>query len=148
MQLIETSPHAPEAAALLAQSHALMNSLFPKGSCHYLDLDALAQPHITLWLTQDAQACSALARMNGYAEVKSLFTDPKARGKGHADRLLSQIIATATAEGLPLLRLETGTGLDAAHRLYTRHGFTPRGPFGPYEDSPYSIFMEKPLTAP
>ncbi|MFQ6547173.1 GNAT family N-acetyltransferase [Aestuariibius sp. 2305UL40-4] len=148
MTLVETDPRSPRARALLEQSHALMNSLFPKGACHYLDLDALAQPHITLWLTEDAHACGALARMNGYGEIKSLFTAPAARGKGHADRLLTNIIDTATTEGLPLLRLETGTGLDAAHRLYTRHGFTPCDPFGPYTDSPYSIFMEKPLITP
>jgi putative acetyltransferase len=55
---------------------------------------------------------------------------------------------TARKLALPLLRLETGTLLHAAHRLYARHGFVPSEPFGAYEQSPHSLFMEKPLEAP
>ena len=51
----------------------------------------------------------------------------------------------ARASGLPLLRLETGDDLHAAHRLYARHGFTETGPFGNYEEGPHSVFMEKRL---
>jgi len=42
-------------------------------------------------------------------------------------------------------RLETGDTLKAAHRLYEKHGFTFRGPFGEYPDLPESLFMEKRL---
>ena len=74
-----------------------------------------------------------------------MFTAPAGRGKGVAAAVLRMIEDTARDLGLPLLRLETGTGLDAAHRLYERFGFTRCGPFGDYTAGPYSIFYEKPL---
>lgn len=141
-------PKDQAAADLLAQSHALMNSLFPEGACHYLDLDALCADHIRFFVAREGDmvlGTGALAIMDGYGEVKSMFTDTAGRGKGIAAAVLRMVEDTACAEGLPMLRLETGTGLDAAHRLYARFGFETRGPFGSYDDSPYSIFMEKPL---
>lgn len=74
-----------------------------------------------------------------------MFTAFDARGTGVAQAMLERIEAEARAQGLRLLLLETGTGLDAAHRLYRRAGFVPRGPFGDYEEGPYSLFFEKGL---
>ena len=142
-------PREPRATALLEQSQALMQRLFAEDACHYLPIDALCGPAIRFFLaTEDGTALGtgALALKTGYGEVKSMFTAPAARGKGAASALLGRIESTARAEGLPLLRLETGTGLDAAHRLYARAGFTPCGPFGDYAAAPTSLFMEKPLT--
>ena len=48
----------------------------------------------------------------------------------------------ALAEGLPMLRLETGDKLAAAVSLYEDSGFTRRPPFGAYEDSPSSITVK------
>lgn len=142
------SPFDPPVRALLEASHALMQSLYDPEANHYLSLDALAAPHITLFAAASdglTLGTGALARCDGYGEVKSMFTAPQARGKGVADAILTRIADAARAEGVPLLRLETGTGLDAAHRLYARHGFSPRGPFGDYPQADTSIFMEKPL---
>ena len=44
-----------------------------------------------------------------------------------------------------MLKLETGSLLHAAHRMYERAGFTYCGPFGDYEDGEFSVFMEKAL---
>jgi putative acetyltransferase len=149
--MIKVAPASPKdegPAALLAQSHALMNAMFPAGACHYLDLDALCADHIRFFAARDGDAIlgtGALAIMDGYGEVKSMFTDEAGRGKGVAAAILRMVEDSARDEGLPVLRLETGTGLGAAHRLYDRFGFKTCGPFGTYEDSPYSIFMEKPL---
>lgn len=153
MIIIEAGhPKDAAPAALLAQSHALMNEMFPAGACHYLDLDALCADNIRFFVARDGTAIvgtGALAIMDGYGEVKSMFTDTSGRGKGVGAAMLRMIEDTAIDAGLPLLRLETGTGLDAAHRLYGRFGFAKRGPFGDYDDSPYSVFMEKPIeTAP
>ncbi|MEL6957823.1 MAG: GNAT family N-acetyltransferase [Pseudomonadota bacterium] len=141
-------PTAPGAAALLAQSHALMNSLFPAGACHYLDLEALTADHIHFFVARGGDrilGTGALAVQDGYGEVKSMFTDPAARGKGVAAAVLRMIEDTARDEGLKQLKLETGTGLDAAHRLYERFGFRTCGPFGSYQDGPFSLFYEKEL---
>jgi len=143
------SPNDPQAAALLGQSHDLMNTLFPAEACHYLDLDALCADNIRFFVARDGAdvlGTGALALKDGYGEVKSMFTAPDGRGKGIAAAMLRMIEDTAREEGLPLLRLETGIGLDAAHRLYDRFGFAQCGPFGDYEEGPYSLFYEKHLT--
>ena len=144
-----SSPKDAQAAALLGQSHALMNELFPADACHYLDLDALCADHIRFFTAREGGTVlgtGALAIMDGYGEVKSMFTAPEGRGRGVAAAVLRMIEDTAHDEGLTLLQLETGVGLDAAHRLYERFGFSRCGPFGSYEDGPYSIFYEKTLT--
>ncbi|MEO0829399.1 MAG: GNAT family N-acetyltransferase [Pseudomonadota bacterium] len=74
--------------------------------------------------------------------MKSMFVDPEARGAGIGDELMGHLISQARLLGLPALMLETGNLLHEAHRLYGRHGFAPRGPFGDYADEPTSIYME------
>jgi putative acetyltransferase len=141
-------PRSEEARALLAQSHALLASLYPPEHNHYLSVDELAQPHIDFWIAQDDSqpfGCVALARLHGYGEVKSMFVDPTARGQGVGAALIRTLEDRARATGLAILRLETGDNLDAAHRLYRRHGFTETGPFGDYEEGPHSVFLEKRL---
>lgn len=151
MLLIEpTSPRAPGTKALLEQSHALMLSLFSPDACHFLDLEALEDDSIHLFAARigdETVGTGALAVKSGYGEVKSMFTSDAARGKGVAAALLRQIEDTAIALKLPELKLETGTGLDAAHRLYERSGFTYTGPFGDYKAQPESLFMTKTLCA-
>lgn len=141
-------PRAPEATRLLEASHALMNELFPAESCHYLEIDDLCTPDITFLTVKngdDIIGCGALAEKDGYGELKSMFVAPSARGIGAADALIQSLIETANAKRIPLLRLETGDTLKAAHKLYEKHGFTFRGPFGDYPEHPASLFMEKPL---
>ncbi|TNC52393.1 GNAT family N-acetyltransferase [Rubellimicrobium rubrum] len=141
-------PRSEEARALLGQSHALLASLYPPEDNHYLSVDELAQPHIDFWIAETGgqpQGCIALARLNGYGEVKSMFVDPAARGQGVGAALMTALEARARALGLPMLRLETGDTLDDAHRLYARHGFGTCGPFGDYAEGPHSVFMEKRL---
>ncbi|QDC08359.1 GNAT family N-acetyltransferase [Oceanicola sp. D3] len=142
------SPHHPEATALLNQSHALMKSLFPPEDNFFLDIDALAGPNIvffTALLEGQVVGTGALAVKGGYGEVKSMFTDEAARGRGVAGRVLAAVEAEARARGLGWLRLETGNRLHAAHRVYRASGFTDCGPFGDYPDAASSIFMEKRL---
>jgi putative acetyltransferase len=44
-----------------------------------------------------------------------------------------------------MLRLETGSLLYSAHKVYARHEFMICGPFGDYKEAEFSIFMEKSL---
>lgn len=148
IRVAPADPSAPGPAALLAQRDLLMASLFAPEDSHTLDAEELARDNVRFLAADDGAATvgiGALALREGYGEVKSMFTVPAARGRGVADAILSALIGLARAEGRPLLRLETGTGLDAAHRLYARHGFTPRGPFGDYAESPASLFFERRL---
>lgn len=143
------NPSDRQATALLKASHALMQSLFPSESNHFLPIEALKVPNIrffTATLGNQTLGCAALAIKDGYGEVKSMFVAPEARGTGIGAALLARLEAETRAHDIPALRLETGNSLYAAHRLYERHGFTLRGPFGDYPDGPLSLFMEKPLT--
>lgn len=144
----EGDPRHPQASALLRASHALMESLFPPEDNFYLDIDALCADHISFFVARrgpDIIGTGAMAAYDGYGEVKSMFVDPTARGSGAADALMRQIEDAARDASLPVLRLETGNVLHAAHALYRRHGFIDCGPFGDYAAAKSSIFMEKVL---
>ena len=80
-------------------------------------------------------------------EVKRMFTDPAVRGKRVGSALLEAIVGLAGERRVSMLMLETGALADMpeAHRLYTRSGFTPRGPFLDYPDSQWSAFFEMPV---
>ena len=148
--LIDTAdPRAPGPAGLLAQSHALMDRLFPPEDNHYLAPEALVAPHITFLAALDGAATIGTVALSelpdGTGELKSLFVAETARGRGVAEALLREVERRARARGLTALRLETGDLLHAAVRLYERHGFARCGPFGGYDATPTSVFMEKPL---
>jgi len=141
-------PKEPGATALLNASRALMQSLFPPEDNFFLDTDALCTPDIRFFVATRAGetiGTGALALREGYGEVKSMFVSEAARGQGVAEALLARIEAEARANGLPLLRLETGDRLGSALRLYARHGFVRCEPFGDYPDAASSVFMEKSL---
>jgi putative acetyltransferase len=141
-------PRSPEGRALLGASHDLLASLYPAEHNHYLSVDELAAPHVSFLIAEDggeAVGCAALARMEGYGELKSMFVDPARRGRGLGAALMAALEDLARGQGLALLRLETGDTLEAAHALYRRHGFAPTGPFGDYAPGPHSVFMEKRL---
>lgn len=143
------NPFDPQPRALLEQSHALMQSLFPTEANNYLSLEALTAEHIRFFVAREGDrvlGTGALALMGDYGEIKSMFTDPDARGKGVASAILRALEDCGREAGLAMLRLETGTLLIEAHRLYERVGFVACGPFGDYEGGPYNLFYEKPLT--
>ncbi len=141
-------PKHPQAAALLKASHALMQSLFPPEDNFFLSIDDLCVPSIRFFTAREGNTIlgtCALAIKEGYGEVKSMFVNPEARGRGIADALMRQIEDEARSQDLEWLKLETGNLLHAAHKVYARHGFELCGPFGDYPDAPSSIFMQKRL---
>ncbi len=142
-------PLDPNAQALLQASQDMMQSLFASEDNHFLSFEELRAPHIQFFVANsDAKTvgCAALADCVEYGEVKSMYVDQDARGNGVAALLLEQLMTSARAQNLPLLRLETGKGLDAALRLYKRLGFVDCPAFGDYApDAQYSIYMERAL---
>jgi putative acetyltransferase len=141
-------PREAGATALLKASHAYLQSLYPPEDNHFLSIDALCAPHILFLVAEEADrtlGCVALALNGDWGEVKSMFTDPAARGAGIGAALMVALMDRARARGLSWLRLETGDDLYPAHRLYERHGFVRCGPFGDYAEGPHSVFMERRL---
>lgn len=133
--------------ALLALHIAAMHAHSPPEACHVLPGSALAHPSITFFTARsDGEllgigALKEIGQTSG--EVKSMRTAPHALGRGVGRALLAAISAEARRRGYGQLLLETGTTSDfaAANHLYDAAGFTDRGPFGGYPDSPFTRFL-------
>jgi putative acetyltransferase len=142
-------PLNTNARALLQASHELMKSLFPSKANHALCVERLCAPHIQFFvadLDEQTIGCAALAEYAAYGEIKAMYVAPIARGIGVAALLLKRLLEEARIRSLSCLRLETGIGLDAAHRLYLRLSFVDCPAFGTYApDAPYSRYMERVL---
>jgi len=149
MLIVEPAdPRDPGPRHLLEASHKLMCHLFPPEDNYFLDIKELCAPNIRFFAAREGDTTlgtGALSLKDGYGEVKSMFTLEDARGKGVAAALLRTIEDTAQAENVPILKLETAEALDAAIRLYERHGFTRCTLFGDYQPNTTSVFMEKSL---
>jgi putative acetyltransferase len=148
------SPLSPEGRALVAESQAALEQVYPPEDIFSLDADGLARPGVTFLVARAAAGiggrgralgCAALVDCGGYGEVKRLFVRPEARGRGVAKALMAAIEARAAAAGLRTVRLETGERLQPAVALYRALGYAPRGPFGAYAPHPASLFLEKRL---
>jgi len=149
MVIIEPgNPKDTEVRALLSKSHALMEQLFSPEDSFALSIDDLCTPQIQFFVAREYDVilgCGALAVKAGYGEIKSMFTEPFARGQGVGAKILKRIELEAQVVNLPILRLETGDALKSAVGLYRRLGFKTCGPFGDYTENGVSVFMEKPL---
>lgn len=143
------NPTDPQPRALLRASAALMDELFPAEDNHYLAPEDLAQDHIRFFAAHDDAGVLlgtiALALHDDWAEIKALYVDAQARGKGVARALLTHAETQGRKAGVTWLRLETGETLSAAVKLYRATGFSNRGPFGDYAANDTSLFMEKHL---
>ncbi len=142
------APDDPGVRALRKASIALMDRLFAPESNHYLTEDQQRDKGVVMFVARDGDAtlgCCGLMPAGDYGEIKSLFTDDAARGRGVGNALLLAVEDEARRQGLARLCLETGTLLHAARRLYQRHGFVECTPFGDYRPDPHSVFMEKTL---
>ncbi len=149
---IERATAATETiCALVGELEADLASHYPAEQRHGLAVDALFQPHIRFFIvTWDSvpAGCGGIALADGFAEVKRMYVRPAFRVRGIADTVVARLAAEAAANGLPVLRLETGTMQAAALRFYGRMGFTPCAAFEPYasmsaEAIAVSLFYEK-----
>lgn len=149
MVITEHSPLSKNARALIGESQRALEAVFPKNAIFTVTPEVIADTGARFFMAfagNKALGCVALIHQGGYAEVKRLFTRPRARGKGVGRALMVAMERAAQCDGLHCLRLETGPELSAAVALYTAMGYTLRGPFGDYAAHPHSLFMEKPLT--
>jgi putative acetyltransferase len=142
---------APEVVALLQEHLHDMTRHSPPESIHALDLERLRSPDITFWSVWDGLELlgfGALKRLDGgHAEIKSMRTASRHRGRGVADRLLQHMLDEARRRGYRRVSLETGSmaAFEPARRLYEKHGFTTCAPFADYAEDPNSVFMTREL---
>ncbi|MEQ8594230.1 MAG: GNAT family N-acetyltransferase [Parvibaculum sp.] len=148
------SPLHDDVRALVAQLNDHLLPLSPLEFQFKMTVEQMADSATTLFVARDAAGKAVgmgALKMHGpeLGEVKRMFTLPEVRGQRVGRQLLERIVYLARERKLPVVMLETGTGegMAEAHRLYTRYGFVPRGPFLDYPDSEWSAFFELNLTA-
>jgi putative acetyltransferase len=137
--------------ALLDFHFAEMRKTSPPEACHVLPIDGLRDPAVTFWSARDDDellgvgALKELARDHG--EIKSMRTAPAALGRGVGRNLLHHIVTEARHRGYHRLSLETGSteAFSVALRLYESEGFVRCGPFGDYQDTPFTRFFTREL---
>lgn len=140
---------SPEIAQLLNEHLQDMYAASPAESVHALDLGKLRKPEITFWSVWDNNelvGCGALKELDPtHAEIKSMRSANRFRGKGAGKKMLEHILQVASDRKYQRLSLETGTPdfFIPARKLYERYGFEYCGPFGDYVEDPYSVFMTK-----
>lgn len=143
-----TSPLTPEARALIEASEAALREVFPPDECFSFSPEELANAKTVFLMARYEGApvgCIALVDMGGYGEMKRMYVEASARGRGIAAALLTELERHARAKALPIVRLETGHDLQAAVALYRRFGYAPCAAFGGYPDIASNLFMEKRL---
>ena len=137
----------PGVEALLARIAAHSASLYPPEGVHMLPAERIATEDVWFIVARDAHGnahgCGAIVRNGAHGEIKRMFVDEAARGQGLASAILALLEHHAFSHGVRLIQLETGPKQPAAIALYERQGYRHRGPFGSYEASQYSVFMEK-----
>lgn len=145
----QEDPAQPDIEILLRNGEAESARLYPAESNHHLPLEGLRAPEVCFLVGRDAAGVAlvtgAYVRHGDWAEVKRMWVEEPARGRGLSRRMLQEILIRAAADGIAILRLETGVDSHAALALYAKLGFVERGPFGDYQPDPLSVFMERPL---
>jgi putative acetyltransferase len=142
-------PDQPDIVALLRAADAWYATLYPAESNHLLDIATLQRPEIAFFAArQDGilLGCGAVAERGDYAEIKRMYLNRAARGRGLGRRILQALEDHAVAKlGLRCFRLETGIHQPEAIGLYRAAGYRDIAPFGDYAPDPLSLFMEKTL---
>lgn len=143
----------PDMATLIEALDRYLGGLYTAEQQHGLKPEAFFQPHLRFFLARldgAAVGCCGVALLDGFAEVKRLYTDEAARGHGVAAALLSRIETEAREADMPVLRLETGVHQREALGFFERKGFQACAAFGEYaamtpNQIATSLFYEKAL---
>lgn len=144
------SPRAPDVVALLDAGAAYLRGLYPPEANHFLDVDQLDVPDLSFYVARDSDgatiATAGFLRLDDRrAELKRMYVDPSARGRGLASDLLDRLETEARETGFTELVLETGPAQIEALALYRASGFRHIPQFGPYVAAPLSVCMAKTL---
>jgi putative acetyltransferase len=144
-----------ETIQLLAELDEALSGPYSADQRHALSVEQLFQPDIRFFQVRvdgAAVACGGVAFLDGYGELKRMYSRPAVRGRGVAKALLHRLEAEAREASLSLLRIETGVYQQEALRFYEGAGYRRCGPFGSYAQMPpraieTSLFYEKRLSA-
>lgn len=84
---------------------------------------------------------------DGSCEMKRMFVRDRFQGQGLGRALCRSVMDEAAADGLSIMRLDTGRLNSAAIAMYRQMGFRPCPPYRPYPDdvAAHLLFMERSL---
>jgi GNAT superfamily N-acetyltransferase len=114
------------------------------------DIQKFMPPDGRLFLASDDSdvlgcACARTIRP-GLAEIKRVYVRPTQRGNGSGRALIQAIIADFRDAGYTAVRLDSGTFMTAAHKLYRSLGFQDIAPYDesetPKEFRHHAVFLE------
>jgi putative acetyltransferase len=145
--ITQEDPAQSDVVELCRHGEAYSASLYPPESNHHLALEGLRKPEVCFLVARDAHgkavATGAIVLHGNWAEIKRIWVEDHARGRGVAGAVLDALTAAARGAGIGVLRLETGVVSHAARALYERAGFRYRAAFADYRTDPLSVFMER-----
>ncbi|MEL6692289.1 MAG: GNAT family N-acetyltransferase [Pseudomonadota bacterium] len=153
VRILSANLDSPEFAALIDTHAELMLSLSPPGSCHFLPMEGLRDPAVTVWEMRDGDelvGCGGLKELSAtHGEIKSMHTLAAKRGAGLGQKMLDHVLNEASSRGYQRLSLETGSmdGFLPSRTLYQSRGFEICGPFSDYVEDPHSVFMTLEMSA-
>ena len=142
-------PDSPDATALILELEGHLAPQYPVTSRHGFSIDRLIAENVAFFVLRsdgEPAACGGILFVGDeYGEIKRMWVRPAFRGSGFGKRMLEHLADHARANGIRLLRLETGIHQREAIALYERMGFYRIPPFGPYADDPLSLLYERRL---
>lgn len=133
---------------MLRGSEAYSLALYPPESCFMLDVDSLEKAGVAFYVARDetGEALGMAALVDGgdgTGELKRMFVDERARGRGVGRSLIRRIETDAVNRGIARIVLETGPFHEAALALYRSAGYTPIPQFGQYVGEEFSVCFAK-----
>jgi GNAT superfamily N-acetyltransferase len=151
IELRHEPPDGPAAVALWAEYMALIGERagpeFVPSERIFGTTDVFREHNgawVVLYDDGEPVACAGLRELEpGVAEMKRMFVTPRARGRGHARRLLIELEEIARAAGQRSMRLFTTDLLPEAMKLYAGAGYTIRSTHP--LDGRTEFWLEKPL---
>lgn len=149
-------PDTDVASKLIEELEAILSPGYPDESRHGYSIDKLIEQQVeffVLYHDGEPAGCGGVqfyadqadaAQAHGqYGEVKRMYVRDTFRGLGLAKRMLRHLEEQTLAQGMTMLRLETGIHQTEAIGLYEKSGFYRIRPFGEYREDPLSLFFEK-----
>lgn len=99
---------------------------------------------IVVYRNNEPIGCGAIRGYDDeHVELKRVFTVEEARGIGLGEEIIRRLEAIGKIQGYKYCILETGKLLKAACHIYKKMGYQVIPNYGPYEDMPNSICMQK-----
>ncbi len=134
---------------MLDASDADLLTRYPPDSIYTVSAAEAGAPNagfLVARLDGTAVGCGALVPLDGdVAEIKRMFVDVRARGRGVARKLVRALETLASDRGFACIRLETGPRSPEAIGLYESCGYSKIPNYGEYVGDDLSICYEKRL---